>query len=112
MVSSQESLPLRNNSSSSLSLSHRLAGVLRSCYLSPVTLSDLASEGLTHLNVTCAKCDRRGRYGIARAIAAHGDVPAAEFLSIVSRSCPKRTAQSVYDWCGAIYAPDSRSRLR
>jgi len=68
------------------------------------TALTLAGEQGTHLHVACTRCLRRGRYRIARLIAAHGrDHPLPTLLHTISADCPKRGTGQHSDRCGAVF---------
>ena len=68
---------------------------------SATTFADLLGK-LDVLRVTCAKCDRAGRYRLARLIEQRGaDGTILDFLAEVSADCPRRKAGKISDLCGA-----------
>ena len=52
------------------------------------TLQDLADAGLTHFDIHCDKCGRRGRYRITTLIRMFG--PTGDPLVGLSADCPRR----------------------
>jgi hypothetical protein len=69
-----------------------------------LSLGQLA-ERLTHLEIRCAHCERRGRLRLDRLIAAHGaDLPAPELRHLLAGDCPRRDA-SLYERC-SVYFPN------
>ena len=64
-----------------------------------VTLSDLPGR---YWCVACDLCGRRGRYAVARFIAAHGDAKLTDLL-IALANCRKANAASIYDRCKARF---------
>jgi hypothetical protein len=63
-----------------------------------LSLGQLA-ERLTHLEVRCRRCERRGRLRLDRLIAQHGaDFPAPELRHLLAGDCPHRDA-SIYERC-------------
>ena len=70
---------------------------------SETTLAQVA-EHLSMLEVGCRKCERYGRLSIARLIAEHGAGQGLNgLLGMLSADCPRNTAHSIYDRCGAYY---------
>ena len=63
------------------------------------TLSDLDGPALV---IACDPCGRRGRYNIARLIAAHGDEALPVLLARLA-NCPRQGAASIYDRCKARF---------
>jgi hypothetical protein len=63
-----------------------------------ITLADLAARA-SHLEVACSRCERRGRYQLARLVATLG----ADFRMTDLASCPRRTA-AVHERCD-VYFP-------
>lgn len=68
-----------------------------------VTLSDLKAQGLTRLEVACAKCGRRGAYGLAGLMRRNGDAKLTDLLQSLTVECPHGKGASVYDRCEAFY---------
>ncbi len=63
-----------------------------------LSLGQLA-ERLTHLEVRCSRCERRGRLRLDRLIAQHGaDFPGPALRQIPAGDCPHRDA-SLYERC-------------
>jgi hypothetical protein len=60
-----------------------------------VTLSDVRSRTLA---IVCESCGRRGRRGVARQIAVHGDVKLTDLL-VTLADCPKARSFSVRARC-------------
>ncbi len=61
---------------------------------------------LEHLVVACRRCDRWGRYNVARLIAERGaDATIASFTDELRATCPKSKSTSMYDRCLA-HCPD------
>lgn len=70
-----------------------------------VTLGQVAAR-LAALEVSCNRCDWRGRLRTARLVAEHGPaLPIPELLRIISADCPRRVANRAHDVCGA-HLPD------
>ena len=65
-----------------------------------LTLSDVLDPSLA---IVCAQCGRRGRYGVRRLMAKHGDAAIPELLGLLSADCPKRMAKRVTDTCKARF---------
>ena len=68
-----------------------------------LTLADISFR-TDMLVITCKRCERSGRYMVARLIAHHGQgfaVP--ELLRLLSADCPKQGAANAYDRCGAQF---------
>jgi len=52
--------------------------------------------------VTCEKCGRAGRYGVARLIEQHGrDGKMTDWLADITADCPKKRSVDMSDQCGA-----------
>lgn len=69
-----------------------------------ITLGDVAARTQV-LAVGCNRCDRAGRYPVAKLIETYGAVlPVPLLLRTLSADCPKREAASLYDICG-IHCP-------
>jgi len=63
------------------------------------------AERLTHLEVRCRRCERRGRLRLDRLIARHGaDFPGPALREILAGDCPRRDA-SLYERC-SVYFPN------
>ena len=59
------------------------------------------AAGLTMLEVSCNRCDRRGRLSIARLLAEHGHaLPGPELRRIIAHDCPRMIAGKIPDVCG------------
>jgi len=68
-----------------------------------LTLADLAGR-TEELAVACNRCERAGRYRLAKLTDRHGPALALpELLRLLSADCPKRAAPSAYDICGAHF---------
>ncbi len=69
-----------------------------------LSLGQLA-ERLTHLEVRCRRCERRGRLRLDRLIAQHGaDFPAPALRHLLAGDYPRRDA-SLYERCD-VYFPN------
>lgn len=69
-----------------------------------VTLDDLRQRGLDALSMSCAQCDRSGRYSIGRAIERWGaDAGLPDILAKLSADCPRRAQQGFGARCGAKF---------
>jgi hypothetical protein len=63
--------------------------------------SDLTGK-LEVLQVTCEKCERDGRYILARLIRNRGrDAKLIDWLDELTAVCPKKIARNMNDPCGA-----------
>jgi hypothetical protein len=68
-----------------------------------VTLGQIAA-GIPVLDVSCNRCDRRGRLRIARLMAEHGaDLPIPTLRRIVAADCPRMRAGHLHDVCGVHF---------
>jgi hypothetical protein len=68
-----------------------------------ITLGQVA-ERLFMLEIGCRKCDRYGRLQVARLTAEHGAGQGLNgLLTMLSADCPRQSAQSPYDRCGAYF---------
>jgi hypothetical protein len=77
-------------------------GMVRDGSLTP---ADLLGK-LDVLRVLCTKCDRAGRYPIARLIETIGPhANMADWLSKIAADCPRKRKNSFSDQCGAL-CPD------
>ncbi len=57
------------------------------------------------LRVTCAKCERAGRYRLDRLIENRGrDAKIVDWLGELTADCPKKTAHNWSDQCAALCA--------
>jgi hypothetical protein len=64
-------------------------------------LSDIQAATLA---VSCAPCDRRGRFNVEKLIQQHGrDAKLTELLAVLVGDCAKARAVSVDDRCKAVY---------
>lgn len=76
-----------------------------------VLLGQVADQ-LPVLEIACHRCDRRGRLYTDRLMAVHGpDMPMPELLRLLSADCPRRSAGSWHDVCGAHFPGLERLRL-
>jgi hypothetical protein len=70
-----------------------------------ITLADVSARTEV-LVVACGRCDRAGRYPLAKLIERHGGGSGvAALLRWLSADCPKRTSISAYDLCG-VHCPE------
>jgi len=70
-----------------------------------IIFGDLVGK-LDALNVTCDKCGRKGRYMVSRLIEKYGsDGKVVDFLSEITKDCPKKLAHRMNDQCG-VRCPD------
>jgi hypothetical protein len=68
-----------------------------------VTLGAVAAR-LTMLDVSCNRCDRRGRLRMDRPLAEHGPGMAMPDLRcIIAADCPRMIAGHVHDVCGVHF---------
>ena len=66
-----------------------------------IIFDDLKGK-LVVLRVTCTKCPRHGLYILKRLIRAHGqNSKVIDWLDVITADCPKRSANSMNDQCGA-----------
>ena len=62
---------------------------------------------LDMLRVSCDKCEREGRYGLALLIENRGrDVKVVDWLDELTAECPKKIAHNMNDPRGATVAED------
>jgi hypothetical protein len=74
-----------------------------------VYLGEVAAR-LPTLEVSCNRCDRRGRLRTDRLLAAHGPtMPIPTLRRIIAADCPKMQAEKIHDVCG-IHFPDLSKR--
>jgi hypothetical protein len=68
-----------------------------------VTLGQVAVR-LPVLEVSCNRCDRRGRLHTDRLIAEHGpDMPIPELRRLIAADCPRMIAGRMHDVCGVRF---------
>jgi len=71
------------------------------CMADFLTPADLVGK-LDTLRVACTKCDRAGRYPIARLIETIGpNANMSDWLSKITADCPRKMENSYSDQCGA-----------
>ncbi len=72
-----------------------------------VSLAEVETTGLSHLEVICEPCRRTGRYSVAGLIALHGpDAGLPDLLAFLTRSCDQPSAPGARR-CNAVYRRDS-----
>jgi hypothetical protein len=65
--------------------------------------SDIGSASSTWLRVECARCNRSGRYSVAKLVAERGpDAKLTDWLSECTRDCPQKNQAGVVRACDAI----------
>lgn len=69
-----------------------------------VALGDVAAKA-SHLDIACTRCDRRGRYGLARLVAQLGPDFAMTDLGAELTDCPRRKEASHGARCD-VYFPN------
>jgi hypothetical protein len=79
-----------------------------------VTLGQMAvlfnAAGLTLVEVSCNRCEPRGRLSIARLLAEHGpNLRGPELRRIIAADCQRMIAGKVPDVCGIHFAQMSES---
>jgi hypothetical protein len=68
-----------------------------------VTLGQIATR-LPVLEVSCNRCDRRGRLRTDRLIAEHGPaLPIPELRRIIASDCPRMVEARMHDPCGVHF---------
>jgi hypothetical protein len=68
-----------------------------------VTLGQIADR-LPVLDVSCNRCDRRGRISTARLMATHGAaLPVPELPHLIAADCPRMMAGQLHDVCGVHF---------
>ena len=68
------------------------------------TLADL-QPWVSHLDVACSRCDRRGRLNVAKLIGQHGaGATLRDAVSDINADCPRRDVHTVMERCD-IYFP-------
>jgi hypothetical protein len=65
-----------------------------------LTLSDIREPTFS---IVCERCGRRGRYNVARLIAAHGADAKLSDLLVTLANCEKARSLSIYDRCKAKF---------
>lgn len=76
-----------------------------------LTLSDVAAR-TDSLAVACSRCDRAGRYPMAKLLDQRGrDFSIPDLLRDLSRDCPKRETLSQYNLCG-VHCPELPALFR
>jgi hypothetical protein len=78
-----------------------------------VTLGQMAAlfiaAGLTMVEVSCNRCERRGRLSITGLLAEHGpELPGPELRRIIAAECPRMVSGKVHDVCGIHFPQMSR----
>ena len=69
-----------------------------------ILLGDVAAR-TDMLHVACKRCNRAGKYKLAKLIEQHGrSFPIPLLLDELAGDCPKRESVTVYDLCG-IFCP-------
>jgi hypothetical protein len=70
-----------------------------------LTFGDIQGK-LTMLRVECTRCDRKGRYSVARLIEKHGRRGnLTRWVSVLKGDCPKREVHALHERCDLI-CPD------
>jgi hypothetical protein len=69
-----------------------------------VLVSDLPECELRAIEIACATCERRGRYGVLRLTARYGDISLPDLKAILPADCPRAAHVSPYERCKAYYA--------
>jgi hypothetical protein len=70
------------------------------------------AAGLTMVEVSCNRCERRGRLSIGRLLAEHGpELPGTELRRIIAADCPRMIAGNLPDGC-SIHFPQRSSAAR
>jgi hypothetical protein len=68
-----------------------------------VTLGDISGK-ITMLEIACSRCERRGRYRVARLIAQHdAGMGLPELRTIIAAECPRMLSADPYDRCGVHF---------
>ena len=68
-----------------------------------LTLAQVAQRTAV-LEIACRRCERHGRYDVARLVARHGagiDMP--DLRRVLSANCPRWKTHSIYDLCGVHF---------
>ncbi|SAK88227.1 hypothetical protein AWB77_04760 [Caballeronia fortuita] len=67
-----------------------------------ILLGELAARA-THLDIECSRCDRKGRYRLAKLVARLGeDFPMTD-LGTELADCPRRSATAHHERCDVFY---------
>lgn len=67
-----------------------------------VLLGELAARA-THIEIECSRCERKGRYRIARLVARLGeDFPMTD-LGAELADCPRRSATAHHERCDVLF---------
>jgi hypothetical protein len=67
-----------------------------------LTFGGLACK-LDMLRVSCAKCDRKGRYSVRWLIEDHGrDGKVTDWLTTITADCPRKRSIDMSNQCGAL----------
>ena len=70
-----------------------------------VTLGDIAGK-VAMLEAACSRCERRGRYRVARLIAEHGpDMSLPELRFIIAADCPRMETIDIQSTSSGCRAP-------
>lgn len=69
-----------------------------------VALGDVAAKA-SHIEVACSRCERKGRYQLARLVAAYGPEFPMTDLGAELANCPRLRAAAQHERCD-VYFPN------
>ncbi len=72
-----------------------------------VLLREVASRA-SHIEIACTRCDRKGRYRVAKLIARLGEDFAMTDLGAELADCPRRSVAAHHERCD-VYFPELRN---
>ncbi|KDR25415.1 hypothetical protein [Caballeronia zhejiangensis] len=67
-----------------------------------VLLGELAARA-THIDIECSRCDRKGRYRLAKLVARLGEEFPMTDLGAELADCPRRTAATHHERCDVFF---------
>ncbi|BBP99064.1 hypothetical protein BSFA1_41930 [Burkholderia sp. SFA1] len=67
-----------------------------------VLLGELAARA-SHIDIACSRCDRKGRYRVAKLVARLGEDVAMTDLGAELADCPRRSAAAHNDRCDVFF---------
>ncbi len=68
-----------------------------------ILLRELASR-VSHIDIACSRCDRKGRYRLAKLVARLGDDFPMTDLGAELADCPRRNAAAHHERCDVYFA--------
>jgi hypothetical protein len=62
------------------------------------------------LRLACARCERTGRYSVARLLSEHGDARLTDLRDFLTADCPQRARKSIDAQCQAVFDLPAETR--